>query len=251
MSDLSACYFCGAALDEPLGEYPVLPQRLQPAADQQRTVVLCQGCRRKLGTVVDSVLDAVEDAPEGTAGDESAADAAGTAFTFDDGEDESGEQAAAPDGRRQEPGLGTDQAASDSDEESEPAGPEATSHGDRDQPSSSAGSSTDAGGEDHEPEAAGGGSATEPSDAGDDGAEDPDDAATGEEEDADPSLTALEYTKVMRLLENRELPVDREEIRVVATNAYQIRPAEFDTIVDAAIERGMIVEEDGQFVATE
>jgi predicted nucleic-acid-binding protein len=64
-----------------------------------------------------------------------------------------------------------------------------------------------------------------------------------------PTLSALEYTKVMRLLENRELPVDREEIRVVATNAYEIRPAEFDAVVDAAVERGMIVEEDGQFVA--
>jgi hypothetical protein len=73
------------------------------------------------------------------------------------------------------------------------------------------------------------------------------DASTDDADDG-VSLTRLEYNKVMRLLQNREFPVDKSEIREVAVNAYQIRPDEFDTVIDAAVERELIAERDGQFV---
>lgn len=232
MPDFSSCYFCGAALDEPLSESPVVPRTLQPAPDQQRTVVLCDGCRRKLGAVIDVVLDAVED-PETVQGDLSAGVGGGGVSEQDEeappnaGGDGGTDTAAADDEAGPNDGgdAGTDPAAADA---GEPA-PEV--HGDRDVEPAAAEAGSEA--DDEEP----GATAAEPGER-----------SPG---DPEPDLTALEYTKVMRLLENRELPVDRAEIRVVATNAYEIRPTEFDAVVDAAIERGKIVEEEGRFVAIE
>jgi predicted nucleic-acid-binding protein len=61
-------------------------------------------------------------------------------------------------------------------------------------------------------------------------------------------MTALEYNKVMRLLQNREFPVDRAEFKVVATNAYQIGDDEFDAVVEAAAKRDLIGLEGDQIV---
>jgi len=86
--------------------------------------------------------------------------------------------------------------------------------------------------------------------ASNDGADAPNDAGGNgsEADDGRPSMTALENTKVMRLLQNREFPVDREEIRAVAVNAYDMSESQFDAVVDAAVDRGLIGEQDGQFV---
>lgn len=75
-----------------------------------------------------------------------------------------------------------------------------------------------------------------------------DDPAAATADDG-PSLTALEYNKVMRLLQNREFPVERAEIHEVATSAYEISDREFDAIIDAAIQRGLIGEENGLLVS--
>jgi len=76
-----------------------------------------------------------------------------------------------------------------------------------------------------------------------------DNSASPSDADDGPSLTALEYNKVMRLLQNREFPVEKSEIKTVAINAYEVSETEFDAIIDAAIDRGLIDEENGQFVA--
>ena len=55
MVDLSSCYFCGAAMDVSLREYPVVPDALAPTAQQQETVVLCGTCQRKLGRILEPV----------------------------------------------------------------------------------------------------------------------------------------------------------------------------------------------------
>jgi hypothetical protein len=76
-------------------------------------------------------------------------------------------------------------------------------------------------------------------------------AETGEEEsadgpDIDQSLTKLEYNKVMRLLQNREFPVDREEFVIVAANAYGLAQSECNAVIDLAIDRGLIAEDEDE-----
>jgi len=291
MPDLSACYFCGTALDEPLSEYPVVPKTLQPTADQQRTVVLCDGCRRKLGRVLDTVLEAVEDRPVDAAvqedlggehdavvdeaadlleGESAAASDSGGSQTKpdaaegEDGSDDSKSDVSAAasatsgwstvnvkhsNARRRSSADDGGDADGESGEADEETGDADDGSGDADEDASEASGSDEAPAED------GGGSegATTPaSDGGEEGTS-TDDAAesarTGATEGQ--TLSRLEYSKVMRLLENREFPVDREEIRVVATNAYEIRPEEYDAIVEAAEERGLLVEENGKFVEME
>jgi hypothetical protein len=60
------------------------------------------------------------------------------------------------------------------------------------------------------------------------------------------SISALEYNKVMRLLQNREFPVDREEIEIVASNAYDLSRSDCTKVIDLAIDRGLLDEDGGQ-----
>ncbi|WP_459194252.1 hypothetical protein [Halosimplex sp. J119] len=62
----------------------------------------------------------------------------------------------------------------------------------------------------------------------------------------DVSMTRLENTKVMRLLENREFPVDRDEFVTVAANAYQVSRDDCDKVIDLAVEHDLLREENGQ-----
>ncbi|MDS0278160.1 hypothetical protein NDI85_10170 [Halomicroarcula sp. S1AR25-4] len=252
MDRLSSCYFCGAALDASLSEYPVVPKRLQPESASDQRVTLCPTCRRKLATVLREVVAAVDDDPEdqsgvmdesgldphpdpmavgdanetGTAVEEAGSDAGLLEDTSDDetegplDSDEAESQSAEPD--RTHPMAAADE-TDDADESSGTTATESASPG-----------AVETTAAESEPE-----SANEVADTGTDDTSD------------DPSLTRLEYSKVMRLLQNRQLPVDRSEIRAVAVNAYDIEPEEFDAIIDAAVDRGLIGEENGQFVAAE
>jgi len=96
--------------------------------------------------------------------------------------------------------------------------------------------------------------ADEPADDDANGADDDangaDDDANGADDDETPdvSMTRLENTKVMRLLENREFPVDKAEFVTVAASAYQISQQDCEKVLDLAIQHGLIHEEDGQLV---
>ena len=215
MDQLSSCYFCGASLGASLDQYPVVPKDLDPDPDERVTVVLCQGCREKLGTVVERIIDAVETdaaAPEDNA--------AKGGFEFGEGatDDVGTDGAENVDAENEGVEVATDGVSDGETGQSPPAGTEASDPLDQD-----------------------GAPADEAADTSAD--------ETSDENGDDASLTALEYSKVMRLLQNREFPVDRAEFRAIATNAYQISDGEFDAIVDAAIDRGLIAEENGQFVS--
>jgi hypothetical protein len=54
------------------------------------------------------------------------------------------------------------------------------------------------------------------------------------------------YNRVVRLLQNREFPVQTAEIEEVAVNAYDIDPRDFRAVIDAAVERGVLAEEGDQ-----
>jgi hypothetical protein len=224
MDRLSSCYFCGGALDVSLSEYPVVPKDLRADGDETKTVVLCGTCRKKLATVVEDVVAATGAEPG-----EDGRSFEGTGFE----PDESAEtDTAEPLFEERE-----DEGAVSTDEDASPATTAAGDEGD-------ATASTDAEADEPEPQTTA--PATEDSVSDSDGG---DDHSEGQDGDDDgPTMTRLEYNKVMRLLKNREFPVDRMEIRDVATSAYQISPDEFDAVIEAAIERDLLAEEDGQFV---
>lgn len=231
MDRLSSCYFCGGALDASLAEYPVVPKRLRSPDAERRTVVLCQTCCRKLGTVVEEVVAAAE-------GESDAADARDT-------RDASGDREA--------------QSASEADPM---ATNETTEAGDPERGDPLLEGAMEATGvETAEDEAADstGAAATEtppatgesPSGADAPASDDAERAGSDEGDSGGASLTRLEYNRVMRLVQNRQLPAEKAEIREVAVNAYDIEPEEFDAITDAAVERGLIGEADGRFVPAE
>jgi hypothetical protein len=216
MDRLSSCYFCGAALDASLSEYPVVPERFRSDDDDSKTVVLCSTCRRKLATVLEDVVAATD------------GDAAGKETSFDDTAFEPSDSVAAqePDG---------DEATDGSLLENRDQTDQTASAVDEDPLAGSGSDDRDTGASTGQPQ---------PSTAGSD-------STTGSSEtadDTDPTMTKLEYNKVMRLLQNRQFPVDRAEIREVATSAYDIDPEEFDAVIEAARSRDLIAERNGQFV---
>jgi hypothetical protein len=240
MDQLSSCYFCGGALDVSLSEYPIIPKSLDPEAEQQGTVVLCSTCREKLATIVEPAVEAAK---------ADARDAVGTATDAGTAE---------PSGLLDEHGTPTGGEQTTADSVVEPAddgsllGDDSVTAGNQDPSKQSA----EPAGSTPEPdvtETATADTAGERA-AESTGKEDTEtgrgDADNGENADA-PSLTKLEYNKVMRLLQNREMPVDRAEIREVAINAYDIDGEQFDAIIDAAVNRDLIGQENGQLVETE
>jgi hypothetical protein len=206
-------------------------------------MALCEGCRQKLGTVVETVVSAADDADSTRAGEDRASGAAESASNEDplrdDGWVDAGELQSRDDASGDE-----DAAEVGSDDVTYTT---STAAGGRKSVSGNAESI----GDDREPtgenDGAGAGENDDETASGHDTASD-DTGGDGSDADDRPSMSALENTKVMRLLQNREFPVDREEIRAVATNAYDLEESQFDAVVDAAVDRGLIGEEDGQFV---
>jgi hypothetical protein len=78
-----------------------------------------------------------------------------------------------------------------------------------------------------------------------DGASTDDTTTTANGSDA-PDVDPRTYNKVVRLLKNRDLPVPRDEIESIAGSAYDIPDHECEAILDAAIQRGLVAEADGQ-----
>ncbi len=76
----------------------------------------------------------------------------------------------------------------------------------------------------------------------------PESADQPSDETAETTISALEYNKVMRLLQNREFPVDRTEFEQVAANAYGVARSDCTEVIDLAIDRGLLAEDDDQLV---
>lgn len=243
METLSSCYFCGTALDEPVEEYSVVPKAFGSDGDGPK-VALCPSCHEKLDVILEAVVSSVKRsdrqrdrdvetddgvtrgaAARSTDEKSDGDDGPETALTGDDSErDEQTERTTDADTRT------ADHAPSAADPLADDA------DGVRSEPMDDVAGPTDAHGDDggtgHEARADG-----ETEDDGDDA-----DAVV------DQSLTALEYNKVMRLVQNREFPLDRAEIESVASNAYGIPRRDCARILDAAIERGLLAERDGQLL---
>jgi hypothetical protein len=81
--------------------------------------------------------------------------------------------------------------------------------------------------------------------------DDTDDADTTESNeagDSDDASAADEsvpdgYYKVLRLLQNREFPMDRADLTALVTGAYDVSEPQCERILEAAIDRGVLVED--------
>ncbi|NHN41394.1 hypothetical protein G9C85_07055 [Halorubellus sp. JP-L1] len=283
MVDLSSCYFCGAAMDVSLRESPIVPEALAPTKTQQTTVVLCGTCERKLGRVLDpvvaaaqadarenagivhenpdaddrtsaepdrdvdanagsdattgtdrasgsddavvppSILDDSNDATNDDAANNAASDDGETPFevdettsVFDDTTNEPGQNSVFGDASTTIPDAEPD------DDENEPTNAtsenrtrdDATDQSTEHAPPTSTSNATDRSANDHS--------------------------------DTTPDVDPRTYNKVVRLLKNRDLPVARDEIETIAGSAYDIPDHECEAIIDAAVDRGLVAEANGQ-----
>jgi len=85
---------------------------------------------------------------------------------------------------------------------------------------------------------------------GDDGeTNDGDEADDQSGSDRDITLSRLENTNVMRLLQNREFPVDRDDFVIVASSAYEVQPRHCEKVIDLAVKHDLLREEEGELLA--
>ncbi|WP_224448336.1 hypothetical protein [Haloprofundus salilacus] len=256
MADLDSCYFCGT-IGDGLTELAVVPPRFDPTDKQQRTVVLCTTCRQKLGTVLEPIVDVLGDGTETTDDGSSSASAPDTPSPSPNSVDtdndiRTGEDVtdAATTPTAPQPGDAIDTTDFDdplaSDSEGVTIGtPVADGETDERHGSDESGSGDGDGNGDAETGASN-------TDAGIDTAADDADADAADsvdEADADSDASKEEPTEfrtVMRLLSNREFPVDRAEIEALASGAYSLDDSQAGAIIDYAVDRGVLAERDGQ-----
>lgn len=276
MAHLTSCYFCSAALDSPLQSYEL------PGGDETTTVSLCPPCEEKLETVLDAVgvdqlqLDSSESAVEPRAEEDNTIDG-------DTPTDE--ETPPSRDATPAEKDVATDEKERlgetviedgdiivadeevdvDVDEEGDvtaDAGDSETDESDEDasdspfsgrellpddDPLASDSTSSTDGDVDSD-------SDTERSEPAETDAEEAEvgeaSTGTGDEDASDDdaterTITARDYNKVIRLLRNREFPVDREEFETIASSAYNLRPSQCAQVLDLAIDKDLLEERDG------
>jgi hypothetical protein len=78
--------------------------------------------------------------------------------------------------------------------------------------------------------------------------EDEDGDGGHDESDTDEGVPREAYDKVVRLLQNREFPVDAGDILAVATNAYGLRRRDCEAAIDRLVEQGVIGREGDRLV---
>ncbi|KTG11655.1 hypothetical protein AUR64_00235 [Haloprofundus marisrubri] len=259
MADLDSCYFCGE-IGDGLTEFAVVPPRFDPTDEQQRTVVLCTTCRKKLGTVLEPIVDVLGGSDSEAPPPSPSPDAVSPSPS---------ESPHSPPTSPNSPGADETTPTTEADEDADvietDAGVESTPPppGDAidttgfDDPlaADAAGITIDAPPTDAPPTDVDTPSTdAEPtpgaSETTDDGEFDPDhdapDVDTADTDSSAPTEEPAEFRTVMRLLSNREFPVDRAEIESLASGAYDLDDAEVRDILDYAIDRGVLAERNGQ-----
>ncbi|SDL89510.1 hypothetical protein SAMN04487949_0093 [Halogranum gelatinilyticum] len=212
MRAVHSCDFCG---DDAVGTYEVVPdERIRTDADQRR-VALCSHCYDTLETVLEPFLDGASATDEDAAAAEEPAD-------DDDGVDGVGDES---ENDADEPATN---AAIDTDARAEgiAIGRSKDDEGDEDDPL--AASDAILNGQSASEESA------EP-------VEPTDDEPAASETPTEPK----QFRKVMRLLNNRQFPVDRAEFAELAAGAYELDDDHVAEIIDYADERGVIVVDGG------
>jgi hypothetical protein len=79
-----------------------------------------------------------------------------------------------------------------------------------------------------------------------------DDGETAESESDKPAILSTPAAqKIIKLLQNRDFPVERGEIEVVASNAYEIPQQDCDDVIEALVSEGYVGERKGELVRPE
>jgi hypothetical protein len=227
--ELRSCYFCGRT-GEGLDAYPVVPERLaaEAAPADPARVVLCPDCRSKLRRVLEIALaDARDPDPGGATPGADGGGGGGPEVTFDAATAEDGD-GASDDESDGDPAP--DRAAVPTDDEDETTRAGADGEGDGDPDTTRAGADGE------------GDAARATDDATDE------DEGDGERSTDAPGLGAGAggpYRKALRLLQNREFPMERAALVEVMSSAYDLDAAECERIVEFAIERGALVDDGG------
>jgi len=286
MPELRTCYFCGEVGDG-LARRAVVPPELDPD-DDQVTVTLCPTCGRKLSNVLEPLVDRArtassaeqgaapitETTPE--AGTDPAADsgsegeAPSDPETTPDTETVSAADAGAAGGSDDGTGAGADDATEQDPIEFDPTADEPTvDDTTADEPTADDDAAVGSAVEGSENGRMADDQLDDPlairpddSDAGHpaaDGIEGGGDGEGGEDVDGDADepideapesiqVDPATFRKVMRLLSNREFPVDRAEFVSLAASAYDLDDRTVGAMLDAAVEKDLIGEHDGQLV---
>ncbi|KAB1197752.1 MULTISPECIES: hypothetical protein [Haloferax] len=197
---------CDFCGTDAVGVFEVLPPELTPASDQKR-VVLCDHCQETLTDVIAPLL---------------------TRLGVDE-QSSSGHQ--------------TQSGRVDGDaEDAEPTPPEPADHDSPDADDPADPLEDESARESVAPE--GVEEASEDDEEASEGIEEP--AETPEEADAvDIPSEPPQFRKVVRILQNREFPVERADVEALASNAYDLDDQQVADIFDYAVERGILVDDDG------
>jgi hypothetical protein len=267
MERLSSCYFCGDAVDASVAEYSLVKSERYDI-DTDHRIVLCPTCRRKLTDVIERVVSAVFDddrdpeavaaGPEDdpmTATDVQAVeaddglDAAADPLVDVDGtengatevEDEGESEDAVADGE-----TAPESAVAEGGAEAATVGSEGDDESDDDGWAGEA-DEDDEGATDDET-AVGAAAGVEAEAADDEGAAEEDGSAETADEAETTDYEKAEFNKIVRLLQNREFPVEIDELVVVASSAYGIDEPTCHAVIRALVDRGVVEDRGDELV---
>ncbi|MEY7850352.1 hypothetical protein AB7C87_14270 [Natrarchaeobius sp. A-rgal3] len=252
MRALRCCDFCGA---DAVGTFEIVPPELEPSEDEQRRVVLCPDCRDRLEALLEPLLvragatrgrddaegasagDGESDSPKTTvvsANEPSTRRSPSHGRTSSDGETDSDSRTGITLGRDDE----ADGNDSDADEPEEGDGDAESvrsveaSAGTTARAEEPSPNTTDSNERESGSTADSGQSATNATSA----------TPSGSGEQARPPQG---YAKAIRLLRNREFPMERAAVETLIAGAYDLESHETEKIVDHALEDDEFVERDG------
>ncbi|MFD1565314.1 hypothetical protein ACFR99_17390 [Haloarchaeobius amylolyticus] len=237
MRELRTCDFCAA---DAVGTFEIVPPELEPTEAEQRRVVCCPDCRDRLETLLEPLLARAgvtdRDSTDNSrpAGDSvvTAADSATTTRSRTASSNATVTDAAT-DGSTASDAYDPESADSEADADA------AESSADADEPNSD--TATLDGGITLERD-------EQPDETVDDTAnETADDIVDDTTDQASSSASRPRaYSKVIRLLRNREFPMKRSAVEELASGAYDLENDTAAAIVDYAIEDGEFVENRGK-----
>ena len=234
MTEFDACYFCGVAVDAPVAEYDVVPAAV--SNDHGPTASLCPSCKGKLEKVLEPAIRRLDVTEE---------NAAVTLEPITDEDDAQADSGA--DSRSATPTRTTESTPDERPEKTggDPApGRDAFNDGIKVEPADGAHDDEQA---ENSDEQSGKQSASTKSTASADA--EVNTRETRDTDDADPDAPERPetetYNRVVRLLQNREFPVDRSEFETLASSAYDVSPAECERVIKYAIYRDELDEHDG------
>lgn len=240
MRELRSCDFCDA---DAVGTFEIVPPELEPTEAEQRRVVLCPDCRERLEALVEPLLARAGAAVEETDASDEDHDGSSVVATAD-GSTRTRTRTASPNATVSD---GTDGSATESEPEPDDDSNSASGLEDgitfeRDEAAID-GDGGDGGN--------GASDATESERAASETTDSDEASATVPLIDGNGPDGATEtnpptaYGKVLRLLHNREFPMQRSAVKELAAGAYDLENDQAEAIVDYAVADGEFTEERG------